>query len=157
MQVGDKVIVDGKETEITATAFDEEGTKVYMVKGSMKDYYEEELKLLEEDIIKIAESLGYIVGKYGGEKEAKLLNGLVVDCQNKANTIEKLKKENKEQEKMIELMAKGLFDYANLGVLIDCPAEYDGIIDMKFCKMNLKDRNCIVCIKEYYEKKARGE
>lgn len=71
------------------------------------------------------------------------------------NAIENLINKNKEQEKTIELMAKGLFEYANLGVLIDCPAEYDGIIDMKFCKMNLKDRNCIVCIKEYYEKKAK--
>ena len=45
MQVGDKVLVDSKETEITATAFDDCGVKVYMVKGSMKDYYEEELEL----------------------------------------------------------------------------------------------------------------
>lgn len=61
----------------------------------------------------------------------------------------------KEQEKIINLMAIGLFDYANLGVLIDCPAEYDGIIDLKFCKMNLRDRNCVACIKEYFQKKAR--
>lgn len=46
MNVGDKVYVDGKETEIIATAFDEEGIKVYMVKGSMKDHYEEELELI---------------------------------------------------------------------------------------------------------------
>lgn len=139
MNVGDKVIVNGKETEITATAFDEEGTKVYMVKGSMKDYYEEELKLLEEDIIKIAENLGYIVGKYGGEKEAKLLNGLVVDCQNKANTIEKLKKENKEQEKMIELMAQKVNHY----VLLE-----DGI--------NTRPASTEEKI-EYFRRKAKGE
>ena len=46
MNVGDKVIADGKETEITATAYDDLGTKVYMVKGSMKDYYEDELELI---------------------------------------------------------------------------------------------------------------
>jgi hypothetical protein len=39
MIVGDKVIADNKETEITATAFDETGVKVYNVKGNMKDYY----------------------------------------------------------------------------------------------------------------------
>lgn len=46
MQVGDKVIADGKETEITAIAYDDLGEKVYMVKGSTKDYYEEELELV---------------------------------------------------------------------------------------------------------------
>lgn len=44
MNVGDKVIVDGEETEIIAQAYDDNGTEVYMVEGSVKDYYEEELK-----------------------------------------------------------------------------------------------------------------
>lgn len=94
---------------------------------------------MEEDIIKIAESLGYIVGKYGGEKEAKLLNGLVVDCQNKANTIEKLKKENKEQEKMIELMAQKVNHY----VLLE-----DGI--------NTRPASAEEKI-EYFRRKAKGD
>ena len=67
--------------------------------------------------------------------------------------IENLINENKEQEKMIELMAKGLFGYANLGVLIDCPAEYDGIRDLRSCP---KDKKCLKCIIEYFEKKAKG-
>lgn len=140
MNVGDKVIVDGKETEITAIAFDDLGVKVYTVKGSMKDYYEEELKLLEEDIIKIAESLGYIVGKYGGEKEAKLLNGLVVDCQNKANTIEKLKKENKEQEKMIDLMAQYI-DFDKMDFNCSNLCVHDGCIEE--------------CVIKYFKKQAK--
>ncbi len=50
MKVGDKVIlkydIGEFETEITATAFDECGVKIYNVKGSSKDYYEHELALL---------------------------------------------------------------------------------------------------------------
>lgn len=103
---------------------------------------------MEEDI--------FIIKSFVKDKEMLLKHPCWIS-EKTVQAIENLINKNKEQEKMIELMAKGLFDYANLGVLIDCPAEYDGIIDMKFCKMNLKDRNCIVCIKEYYEKKARGE
>lgn len=44
MNVGDKVILNSEETEIIATAFDDNGTKIYMVSGSANDYYEEELK-----------------------------------------------------------------------------------------------------------------
>lgn len=42
--VGEEVIADGVETEVTATAYDDCGNKVYMVKGSMKDYYFDELR-----------------------------------------------------------------------------------------------------------------
>ena len=42
MQVGDKVRVYGEETEIVATAFDEQGEKVYMLKGYTRDFYEDE-------------------------------------------------------------------------------------------------------------------
>lgn len=44
MNVGDRVIAEGMETRIIGIAYDDNGVKVYMVKGSMKDYYEEELK-----------------------------------------------------------------------------------------------------------------
>jgi hypothetical protein len=44
MQVGDKVRVYGEETEIVATAFDEQGEKVYMLKGYTRDFYEDEIK-----------------------------------------------------------------------------------------------------------------
>ena len=44
MQVGDKVRVYGEETEIVATAFDEQGEKVYMLKGHTRDFYEDEIK-----------------------------------------------------------------------------------------------------------------
>lgn len=105
---------------------------------------EEDIELLEK--IKIT--------SYGTKEELEALSRDI--SQEELNQIIKnLINKYKEQEKIINLMAIGLFDYANLGVLIDCPAEYDGIIDMKFCKMNLKDRNCIVCIKEYFKKKAR--
>lgn len=60
----------------------------------------------------------------------------------------------KEQEKMIELMAYRLNEFANLGVLIDCPAEYDGIKDLRNCP---RDKNCVKCIKEFFRKKAKGE
>ena len=42
--VGEEVIADGVETEITAIAHDDCGNKVYMVKGSMKDFYFDELR-----------------------------------------------------------------------------------------------------------------
>lgn len=42
--VGEEVIADGVETEITAIAYDECGNKVYMVEGSNKDYYFDELR-----------------------------------------------------------------------------------------------------------------
>ena len=42
--VGEEVIADGVETEVTATAYDDCGKKVYMVKGSNKDYYFDELR-----------------------------------------------------------------------------------------------------------------
>lgn len=42
--VGEEVIADGHDTEIIAIAYDECGEKVYMVDGSMKDYYFNELR-----------------------------------------------------------------------------------------------------------------
>lgn len=42
--IGDKVSLNGEETKITAMAFDEHGIEVYMVEGSMEDYYANELK-----------------------------------------------------------------------------------------------------------------
>jgi hypothetical protein len=44
MKVDDKVIAEGMETRIIGIAYDDNGTEVYMVEGSMKDYYEKELK-----------------------------------------------------------------------------------------------------------------
>ena len=46
--VGEAVIADGRDTEVTATAYDECGEKVYMVKGSMKDYYFNELRRIHK-------------------------------------------------------------------------------------------------------------
>lgn len=95
------------------------------------------------------------------EEDIKLLEhfinnaGIEIKTFELKEAIKNLINKYKEQEKIINLMAIGLFDYANLGVLIDCPAEYDGIIDLKFCKMNFRDRNCVACIKEYFQKKAR--
>lgn len=63
MKVGDKVRVYGEETEIVAIAFDEEGDKIYTVKGSTEDYYEHQIeqmtfKLLESILDLSAEELG---------------------------------------------------------------------------------------------------
>ena len=46
MYIGDKVIVEEIITKIIATAYDDNGITVYMVDGSSKDYYENELELL---------------------------------------------------------------------------------------------------------------
>lgn len=42
--VGDKVILNGKETEITSIAYDEQGIKIYGVKDSLKDYYDKDFE-----------------------------------------------------------------------------------------------------------------
>ena len=43
MKLGDRVFVDGQETEIVAVSYDESGTKIYTLQNSVKDFYEEEL------------------------------------------------------------------------------------------------------------------
>ena len=45
--VGDKVILDGEETEIIAIAYDEVGVEIYSVKGSLKDHYAGEFESLK--------------------------------------------------------------------------------------------------------------
>ena len=64
---------------------------------------------------------------------------------------------NVKKDKIIDEMAKSLYDYANLEVLIKCPAEYDGRYNMDLCKMNIIDRNCLICIKDYFTKKCEGK
>lgn len=61
------------------------------------------------------------------------------------------------QNKIIDEMAMSLYDYANLEVVINCPAEYDENYDLSKCRMNLADRNCINCIKQYFERKVENE
>ena len=120
MQVGDKVIADNQETEITATAFDDVGTKVYMVKGSMKDYYENELKLTKEsknleEIISLCIKELYIgdrnIHATLGFEELKELQNLL----NKKSALERhtqmLINQNREQKKIIELMAEKIRYY----------------------------------------------
>ena len=72
-------------------------------------------------------------------------------------SMEKVLDAYRQDEKMIDEMASALYDYANLEVLIKCPAEYDGKYNLDLCKMNLADRNCCVCIKEYFRKKVEND
>lgn len=65
-------------------------------------------------------------------------------------------KETTKKDKIINEMAMSLYDYANLEVVINCPAEYDENYDLSKCRMNLADRNCINCIKQYYERKVEN-
>lgn len=67
------------------------------------------------------------------------------------------KAELEKKDLVINEMASALYDYANLEVLIKCPAEYDGKYNMDLCKMNLRDRNCLVCIIEYFTNKVERE
>lgn len=69
---------------------------------------------------------------------------------------QKLKTELKKKDKMIDEMAISLYGYANLEVVINCPAEYDENYDLSKCRMNLADRNCINCIKQYFERKVEN-
>jgi len=54
--VGEEVIADGVETEVTATAYDDCGKKVYMVKGSNKDYYFDDLRRVSKVYESISEA-----------------------------------------------------------------------------------------------------
>lgn len=68
-----------------------------------------------------------------------------------------LRTEIEKKDKIIDEMAKTIYDYASLEVVINCPAEFDGRYNMDLCKMNAKDRNCLICIKEYFKKKVETE
>jgi len=62
------------------------------------------------------------------------------------------------KDKVINLMAIELFNYANLNILGICEAELEnGNYDMNLCKMSSANRNCCECIKEYFYKKADEE
>ena len=122
---------------------------------------EEDIKILEElkrDILKACEcSLASSSDKKQWTKEAQAIQNLI-------NKYKGLEVNNKEQEKIIDLMAKTLLDYANLGVLIKCPAEYDGKYFYKNCKIDVTKRRtnkthylCKECVKEYFKKKVKGE
>lgn len=75
--------------------------------------------------------------------------------------LENLLQAYKQDKKVIEEMAKALKSYANLGVLIKCPAEYDGRYNYKNCKIDItKNRTdktnklCNKCIIDYFRKKC---
>jgi len=62
------------------------------------------------------------------------------------------------KDKVIDLMATELFNYANLNILGICEAELEnGNYDMNLCKMSLANRNCCECIKKHFYKKAEEE
>lgn len=65
-------------------------------------------------------------------------------------------KETTKNDKIIDEMEISLYGYANLEVVINCPAEYDENYDLSKCRMNLADRNCINCIKQYFERKVEN-
>lgn len=61
-------------------------------------------------------------------------------------------------QKVIDLMAIELFNYANLNILGICEAELEnGNYDMNLCKMSLANRNCCECIKKHFYKKVEEE
>ena len=67
----------------------------------------------------------------------------------------RLNKIIEKKDKIIDLMACTIYDYANLGKLGICDCELeDGRIDIKLCNQTLADRNCNNCIKQYFERKV---
>ena len=60
--VGDKVILEGKETEITEVAYDGNGGKMYGVKDSLNYHYDNEFK---EEIWKTKMDM-FVLNLYGG-------------------------------------------------------------------------------------------
>ena len=160
MNVGDKVIADEKITEITATAFDDVGTKVYMVKGSMKDYYENELKPTKEfknleEIISLCIKELYIgdrnIHATLGFEELKELQNLL----NKKSALEihtqMLINQKREQEKIIDLMAEYISG-------TDTDEDICKKVGQKqLCDEYGENSKCKECVIEYYEKKAKGD
>lgn len=66
-----------------------------------------------------------------------------------------LRKELEKKNKIIDLMACTIYDYANLGKLKICDCELeDGKIDLNLCNQTLANRNCCDCIKEYFKNKV---
>jgi hypothetical protein len=138
MQVGDKVVAGGIKTEITATAFDDVGVKVYTVKGSMKDYYEDELELLPDE-----EKL------YGNNYQLRY-EELKKRYHNVLTSLEEVIKESEELDKIIELMAEDIAENKldeDICRKVKDPKKED-------CYGNMYGE-CKCCVIEYYEKKAK--
>lgn len=160
MQVGDKVIADGKPTEITATAFDDCGVKVYTVKGSMKDYYENELKPTKEfknleEIISLCIKELYIgdrnIHATLGFEELKELQNLL----NKRSALERhigmLINQKREREKIIDLMAEYISG-------TDTDEDICKKVGQnKLCDEYGENSKCKECVIEFFRKKAKGE
>lgn len=89
------------------------------------------------------------------EKKDTLINTMQAEferLEDLEDNTDMLKMELEKKDKIINEMAIALYKYANLEVLIQCPAEYDGKYNMNLCRMNLADRNCVICIQQYFEK-----
>ena len=78
--------------------------------------------------------------------------------------VEKVLAELEKKDAIIDEMARALKEYANLGYLIKCPAEYDGKYNYKYCKIDItKDKTlktnrlCLNCIIDYFTKKCEGK
>lgn len=98
------------------------------------------------------------------EKEAfNCLSALEVSSEYEASSkeilldlIEKQDTEINKLNNVIDRMALELYNYANLGQLGICPAEQEnGNYNLDLCKMNLAERNCLICIKEYFMKEDK--
>ena len=92
--------------------------------------------------------------KYNEEAEVVIVPETIQAIDNLLNRLE-------QDERVIEEMAKALKSYANLGVLIKCPAEYDGRYNYKNCKIDVtKNRTdktnklCNKCIIDHFRKKC---
>ena len=103
----------------------------------------------------------YVIGDYCVGKYCPMED----ECKDKDCTfevaIDTVLNELEKKDKVIDEMAKSLKEYANLGFLIKCTAEYDGKYNYKYCKIDTtKDRTaktnrlCIDCIKEYFYKEV---
>lgn len=70
------------------------------------------------------------------------------------NLITKQQKEIATLNKIAEKLASTTYDYANLEMLNICPAEYEGKVDLRKCKQNHIERNCIQCIIDWARKEV---
>lgn len=120
---------------------------------------------MEEDlneVLKSAEQIGYIVGKYGTQKEKDLLSVLLSDWQEVRTTNKELEekaaelcRKNAEQQKMIELMADKIYKTTDTLNMLDIGKEINYDLEKLF--NGIDDTEAIKIIIDYFRKKAKGE
>ena len=164
MNVGDKVYLEDRESEIIAISYDEQGEKIYTVKNSPKDYYEHDFYEFMHSELHATQNLleeykeAYVDYQELGKEYAKLQDELE-ELKKKYDGLVALNRasleEYEEQEKIIDLMAQDIEKITG-----SCPFDlHDYQIEDcdHICQKLADNGKQYTCFIEYYEKKVKGE